>query len=337
VTPKRRTDAIRIASWCIAGLALLAVLLLHLLPALVAGLLVYELAQVLAPPLQRLFSPKRSRLVVVVLIIVILAALVAGAVAGLEAFFRSGAGSVPTLLQRLAEIVESARHMLPDWTGQWLPADVEQLGGVVSRWLREHAYEIRIASTEAARAVVQVLLGMAIGAIVAVRHVEATPPDKLLPAALRERAINFGEAFRRVVFAQVRISAINTTVTAAYLTLLLPVFGVHLPFTKTLIFITFVAGLLPVVGNLVSNTAIVLVSLATSAYVALWSLAFLVAVHKLEYFLNARIVGSRVHARAWELLIAMLVMESAFGLPGLVAAPIYYAYLKRELMLEGLV
>jgi predicted PurR-regulated permease PerM len=314
VTPSR-TDAIRIASWFIAGLALLAVLLLHLLPALVAGLLVYELAQVLAPPLQRLFSPKRSRLVVLVLILVILAALLAGAVAGLEAFFRSGAGSVPTLLQRLAEIVEGARHMLPDGMGQWLPADVEQLGGVVSRWLREHAYEIRIASTEAARAVVQVLLGMAIGAIVAVRHVEATPPDKLLPAALRERAINFGEAFRRVVFAQVRISAINTTVTAAYLTLLLPVFGV----------------------NIVSNTAIVLVSLATSAYVALWSLAFLVAVHKLEYFLNARIVGFRIHARAWELLIAMLVMESAFGLPGLVAAPIYYAYVKRELMLEGLV
>jgi hypothetical protein len=27
----------------------------------------------------------------------------------------------------------------------------------------------------------------------------------------------------------------------------------------------------------------------------------------------------------------MLAMEAAFGLPGVVAAPIYYAYLKREL------
>ena len=44
-----------------------------------------------------------------------------------------------------------------------------------------------------------------------------------------------------------------------------------------------------------------------------------------------RIVGSRIHARAWELLVAMLVMEAAFGLAGVVAAPIYYAYLKREL------
>ena len=33
-----------------------------------------------------------------------------------------------------------------------------------------------------------------------------------------------------------------------------------------------------------------------------------------------------------ELLLAMLVMEAAFGLPGLVAAPVFYAYVKRELV-----
>jgi len=31
----------------------------------------------------------------------------------------------------------------------------------------------------------------------------------------------------------------------------------------------------------------------------------------------------------------MLAMEAAFGLPGIVAAPIYYAYLKQELMDAG--
>jgi len=30
-------------------------------------------------------------------------------------------------------------------------------------------------------------------------------------------------------------------------------------------------------------------------------------------------------------LAAMLVMEGIFGVPGLIAAPIYYAYLKAEL------
>jgi len=38
---------------------------------------------------------------------------------------------------------------------------------------------------------------------------------------------------------------------------------------------------------------------------------------------------------AWELLVAMLVMEAAFGLPGLIAAPIFYAYLKTELKTVG--
>ncbi|HJX66371.1 MAG TPA: hypothetical protein VJ860_20740 [Polyangia bacterium] len=48
-------------------------------------------------------------------------------------------------------------------------------------------------------------------------------------------------------------------------------------------------------------------------------------------------MGSQIRARAWELLIAMPIMESAFGLPGIVAAPIYYAYLKDELAARQLV
>ena len=100
---------------------------------------------------------------------------------------------------------------------------------------------------------------------------------------------------------------------------------------------TFLVGLLPVVGNLISNTLIVIVALSVSLWVALGALIFLVLIHKLEYFLNANIVGNRIHARAWEILLAMLVMEAAFGLPGVVAAPIYYAYLKSELTAAHLI
>ena len=69
--------------------------------------------------------------------------------------------------------------------------------------------------------------------------------------------------------------------------------------------------------------------------VAVASLVFLIVIHKLEYFLNARIIGSHINARAWELLIAMLVMEAAFGITGLIAAPIFYAYFKEELREKG--
>jgi predicted PurR-regulated permease PerM len=126
--------------------------------------------------------------------------------------------------------------------------------------------------------------------------------------------------------------------TALYLAVvLLPLLGIHLPLTKTMIVLTFVVGLLPVIGNLLSNTVIVIVSLAHSPQTAMSSLAFLVVVHKFEYFLNARIVGARISAQSWELLLAMVVMEAAFGLPGVIAAPIYYAWLKQELMDAGLV
>jgi predicted PurR-regulated permease PerM len=81
----------------------------------------------------------------------------------------------------------------------------------------------------------------------------------------------------------------------------------------------------------------VLVGVSVSLSVGIAALVFLVLIHKLEYFLNARIVGARIQASSWEILLAMLVLEAAFGVPGLVAAPIYYAYLKSELARRQLV
>jgi predicted PurR-regulated permease PerM len=134
-----------------------------------------------------------------------------------------------------------------------------------------------------------------------------------------------------------RIAALNALFAAIYLGIVLPLFGVHLPLVKVLVALTFITGLVPVVGNVISNTAIVIVSLSNSLSVAGASLVFLLVIHKLEYFLNARIIGSQIRAHAWELLIAMILMEAAFGLAGVIAAPIYYAYIKSELTERGLV
>ncbi len=332
-----RPSGVEIAAWCLTGAGLLLVLRLHLLPALLSGLLVYELVHVIAPLLQRRLSTRRAKLTAVVALSTLVVGLVAAALFGLVAFFRSDAGSLPRLFQKMADIVEGARNALPPWVVESLPSGADELRESFSHWLREHAPEVRLFGTEAGVALAHVLVGMIIGAIVSLREAVPAQAPKPLARALSERTERLGESFRRVVFAQVRISALNTLFTAFYLLVLLPLAGVHLPLTKTLIGVAFVAGLLPVVGNLISNTAIVVVSLALSLYVALASLAFLVVIHKLEYFLNARIIGSQIRARAWELLLAMLVMEAAFGLPGVVAAPIYYAYLKQELADRGLV
>jgi predicted PurR-regulated permease PerM len=184
---------------------------------------------------------------------------------------------------------------------------------------------------------VQLLIGMVLGAMLALHSALQHPPGAPLTAVLNARCVNLVIAFHDIVFAQFKISALNTMFTGIFLLVVLPLFGVHLPLAKTLVIATFVFGLLPVIGNLISNTLIFVVGMSVSLWVAVAALGFLVVIHKLEYFLNARIIGTQIRARAWELLIAMLVMEAAFGLAGVVAAPIYYAYLKRELEANRLI
>jgi predicted PurR-regulated permease PerM len=332
--PVTRAD---LAAWILAAVALVAVLVLHLLPALLGGLLVYELVHVLAPRLRIVrISAGRAKLAAVgVLAAIVVAAVVAGFL-GLIAFFRSDAGSLAALLQKMADIVESSRAMLPEWAVEHLPERSDDVKVGLAQWLREHAGELQTAGKEAGRAVTHLLIGMILGALVALREARGERPLGPHAAALSERAGRIGDAFRRIVFAQVRISALNAVLTALFLAVVLPLLGVKLPLVKTMIAVTFIAGLIPVLGNLISNTVIVIVSLSYSPGAALGALAFLVVIHKLEYFMNARIVGAQIRAAAWELLLAMLVMEAAFGIPGVIAAPIYYAYLKDELASRGL-
>ncbi len=324
-------------SWLLAAAALIAILKLHLLSALFAGLLVYELVHALAPVLQSRVSSERSRVVAVVVLTTLVVGTVALAVFGAIAFFRSDIGNLAGLLKRMADIVEGARESFPPWVVARLPEDADQLRQALAGWLRSHTPELQLMGTTAGRITLHILVGMIVGAMVSLGGAARPFPKGPLSIALTERVMRLGEAFRRVVFAQGRIAALNTVFTTIYLAIILPALGVKLPFVPALIGVTLIAGLLPVVGNLISNSIVVVVSLAHSPQIALASLAFLVVVHKLEYFLNARIIGTRINARAAELLVAMLVMEAAFGIAGAIAAPVYYAYLKQELADCGLI
>ncbi|MCI0749711.1 MAG: AI-2E family transporter [Nevskiales bacterium] len=329
---------VNIAAWLLAGIALTYVLYAELLPALLAGLLVHQLVQLLVPFLvQNRLSSDRAKIVAVALLAALVVILITLASAGLVASFRSGAESIPALLTQTAEIIEAKRDIWPAWLIESLPADADALEQAVAGWLREHAGMLRGLGIEAGRATAYILIGMIVGAFVALGQARSRKIQAPLNRALSERVARLGHSFRSVVFAQVRISAVNTVLTWLYLGVALPLFGAGLPLTKTLVAVTFICGLLPVVGNLISNTFIVVVSLSHSLELAMISLAFLIVIHKLEYFLNARIVGGQINARTWELLIAMLALEAAFGIAGLIAAPIYYAYLKNELSARGLI
>jgi len=328
------------AAWILIGAGLLFVFWAHLVPALVAGLFVSVLLHRMAGRMTgRVLSHRTAKLAAAGLAGLVAVGVATTIVVLLVGLIRGHVGDVPAMFGKMAEAL--------DQTGLWLEKrgggalvpdplrDAEQLKDTVSEWLRTHAADLRRRGGQLGHVLVHIAAGIAIGVLVFFRH--PTSADGPLARALTERLRRIEQAFEAVVFAQVKISAINTTLTALYLWIALPLFGVHLPLSGTLVAVTFLTGLLPVVGNLLSNTAIVVISLGVSIWTAAISLAFLVLIHKLEYVINARIVGAHIQAAAWELLVALVALEAAFGPPGLVLAPILYAYVKRELVDRGLI
>ncbi|MGE3540401.1 MAG: AI-2E family transporter [Candidatus Tectimicrobiota bacterium] len=327
-----------LAAWVLMGLVLILILHWRVLPALLSGLLVYELVHLLAPRFRLVrISQEQGKLAAVAILAMAIAGLLTLAVLGSVAFFHSETGNVPALLQHMANVIDRWRTTLPLWLVGYLPDDLGELKEITVQWLRDNAGILQHAGAEAGRVFAHVLIGLGIGALVALQDAQPCAELGPLAKALQQRSARLADAFRRIVFAQVRISLLNTVFTGLYLVVGLPLAGVFLPLAKTLIAVTFFAGLVPIVGNLVSCSMIVVISLSVSMSAALASLVFLLVIHKLEYFMNAHIIGSHIHARAWELLIAMLLMEAAFGLGGVIAAPIYYAYIKDELVSQELI
>src|SRR5205823_12170803 len=185
-----------------------------------------------------------------------------GAGAAAVSEVRSEGGGLSALLQKMAEIVEGSRERLAPWMHAWLPeGDADTIKESIARWLREHAAELTRIGGAAGSNAMHALIGMVLGGLVSLRSASSRVATAPLARALSVQVGRFSDAFRQIVFAQTRISALNTLLTALYLMVALPLSGVALPFVKTMVLATFVIGLVPIVGNLVTNTIIVVISL----------------------------------------------------------------------------
>src|SRR2546425_751719 len=103
-----------IAAWILTGVSLVLILSLHVLPALLAGLLVYELVHILAPRLKVVrIHQKHGKLVAVAMLVTIVVLGIVLAAVGIVAFFHSEAGGLPQLLQKMADILDRWRAVLP--------------------------------------------------------------------------------------------------------------------------------------------------------------------------------------------------------------------------------
>ncbi len=149
----------------------------------------------------------------------------------------------------------------------------------------------------------------------------------LYSTVVRELGVRFEtfySSFAKVIGAQITISSINTLLTAVF------VIWNGYPFIMVIIVLTFLCGLLPIIGNIMSNTLTVGVGFTISPRVALFALIFLVVIHKLEYFLNSKIIGDRIKNPMWLTLVGLVLGEKLMGIPGMILAPVVLHYIKVE-------
>jgi len=326
-------SACQIASYLLAGIACVATLSYGLLPGLLAICLGYQFTQALT-------GERRGRLrmrhplaaaVVIVLPIIGLGILMANA----RGMAFGAVAQYQALLHHLAATVLEIRQKLPPDLAANLPDALLPAQKWLVDYLQSQARALTGFGTAGLRGGLLVYVGLIVGALIAGSAQGDSPAP--LRRAVRERGTHFIQSFRQIVVAQFWIAVFNATCTALFLFVALPLAGVTMPYAGALVTLTFFAGLIPIVGNLLCNGVMTIAGVSISPAVGIACLLFLVAIHKFEYFINARVVGKRTNTSAWELLTAMFVGEAIFGVAGLVAAPLYYAYVKSELAARELI
>jgi predicted PurR-regulated permease PerM len=331
-----------LASYAILGAGLLFVLMQHLTAAFIAGLTLYLVLDRVSERFQGRMSRGAVRPLALVVVTTAAVGLLGAAVALLVMMLRRGASNVPEMMEQMADILGSVRLWLGGLGVQFIPdvmTDAEDFKHMMQLWLKTHAQTVRAGSLWLGVGLVHIIMGGLLAILVFFRHVTRDDAGNRGPLArhLVEKVDRLSHAFGRIAVAQVKISAVNTTLTALYLLVVLPLFGIRVPFATTLVVVTFLCGLIPVVGNLISNTMITILSMGVSIGTAAASITYLIFIHKLEYLINSRIVGGETDSQAWEILLAIIIGETAFGVGGVVLAPIVYTFVKRELRDRGLV
>lgn len=274
----------------------------------------------------RQFSFGRSKLLGVVLFFIV----VLGSAYGLYFFSKQAYVAFP----RIAETTIPAVVEYAEKQGIELPfTDLASLRGLALAEFREKFANIG----RYARDLTFVMIYLIIGIVVAVSlfiHARlgfeddpSAHQDSLYALTAQEiarRFVTFYRSFAVVMGAQIAISSINTFLTAIFL------FWAGFPYATVLVACTFLLGLLPIIGNLGSNTLITGVAFTISPRMALVALIFLVSIHKLEYFLNSKIIGGRIKNPMWLTLLGLLLGEKLMGIPGMILAPVVLHYIKVE-------
>jgi len=317
ITPTRVSYAVLAATIILAGFLNLGAPLLVMLFSYFA--------------LRQLYYFSRKKWVALVLFVLLLAAVVT-----------VGAYIVRAAILAFPDVADTSIPSASAWAQKRqieLPfTDFESLRQVVVETLREEAHYFRNVANFA-KSATTILVFSVLGVVAAGSLFFKTGLDpyrgthrlknnlySICCDQVSRRFRDFYRSFATVMGAQITISLINTALTAIFL------LAAQMPHAPLLIAVTFLCGLVPIVGNLVSNTIIVFIALTVSLKLAISALVFLIVIHKLEYLLNSKIIGDRIRNPVWLTLIALILGERLMGIPGLILAPVVLNYLRVEML-----
>ncbi len=267
------------------------------------------------------------------LVVVLFLILVSGLAYGLGYFVKQTVRALPEIADKaIPSVIDSARQYQVE-----LPfTDSDSLKDLAFDTVKSQVNYLGSVARFARGATTQFLF-LLVGCVVAISiflnprleldREKYAVQDNLYSLCCDQIAKRFGalyESFATVIGAQIVISAINTLFTTIFMLV------VGLPYAVVVIGVTFLCGLIPVIGNLVSNTIIVGIGFTVSPKMALTALVFLVVIHKLEYFLNSKIIGHRIRNPLWLTLLALVLGEKLMGISGMILAPVVLNYVRVE-------
>lgn len=265
--------------------------------------------------------------------IVLYLALLGGAAYGVASFVQATASALPAIAEKaLPAIVQWAQthHIRLPFT------DMASLKDQALQLAQHEAGNIGKFANFAQSATRQFIY-ISVGCLVAIGlfwnpaleigHVPGTDKDNFYSICCKEIGrvcAAFYESFAIVMNAQVIIALLNTALVAAFMAVL------GLPHLFVAIGVSFVCGLLPFIGPLISSLLVVAIGFTVSADSGLAALGFSVLAHYLEFILGSKIIGHHIQSPLWVTLLALVIGEQLMGITGIVLAPVVLHYLRLE-------
>lgn len=233
--------------------------------------------------------------------------------------------------------MDDVRGYLPRVVGKYLPHSIAEINTLLEQAGTLFGKNALGFGATGMHLLFQLLFAILIAAACCTRPAFNTSSYKPLRREWLNRIHEYSVCFAQLMSAQMYVALWNAFCTSVFLYAVLPLLGVELSFREALVVFTLFVSFIPALGNIVANSVMAFLCLPHGAAIMLIAVVFLFLVHKAEYIINARIIGKNVQATVSEMLMAILIGECLFGLPGLILGPVSYAYLKMYLIKKNLV